>query len=348
MPGASHAPIETELRSNLEAAKAGDVDAIDRVCDALRQVTEHHRALVPVLREVLRSGEPTLVTYGAIALGRLGIGAAAAVPQLVELAKYGEGTPRQAAVSALGRIPGRVSLECLVEQFESSGFSFNHNWVGPAIRGHGTDVTPYLSRLSAALAHFAGDERGALSIVVDEIWDAAGRVGPSALKTPALGGLVSILPEARGGQSAAEFFAPHACELADGPGLVHDDRFRFDAGMKSEIGIQIYRTSRDLPKWVVVFTADDCAYGASPTDVITHLATAVSHIYGLSPKSTAWVTRRTSGSGPHAGLQAEARLVMLRHEPKSGTFQRPNWGDRAVLEDLLAAQPRPNALCHVA
>jgi len=336
MPGASHASIETELRSNLEAAKAGSPDAIDRVCDALRQVTEHHRALVPALREVLRSGEPTLVTYGAMALGRLGIGAAAAVPQLVELAKYGEGSPRQAAVSALGRIPGGTSLECLVELFESSDFSFNHSWVGPAIRAHGADVTPHLSRLSAALAHFAGDERGALSIVVDEIWDAAGRVGPSALKTPALG-LVSILPEARGHQSAAEFFAPHACELADGPGLVHDDRFRFDAGMKSEVGIQIYRTSRDLPKWVVVFTADDCAYGASPTDVVTHLATAVSHIYGLSPKSTGWVTHQTSASGQHGGVKDDARLVVMRYEPRSGTFQRPNWGDKTALEDLLAS-----------
>ncbi|ODU01542.1 MAG: hypothetical protein ABS79_01490 [Planctomycetes bacterium SCN 63-9] len=170
MPGAAHASIEADIRSNLEAAKAGDPDAIDRVCDALEQVAEHHRALVPALREVLRSGEP-----------------AAAVPQLIELARYAEWSPRQAAVSALGRIPGRVSLECLVDLFESSDFSFSHSWVGPAIRAHGLDVTPYLSRLSVAVSRFTSDERAALSIVLEEIWDAAGRVAPSALKAPPWG-----------------------------------------------------------------------------------------------------------------------------------------------------------------
>ena len=185
MPGAAHASIEADIRSNLEAAKAGDPDAIDRVCDALEQVAEHHRALVPALREVLRSGEPALVTYGAVALGRLGNGAA--VPQLIELARYAEWSPRQAAVSALGRIPGRVSLECLVDLFESSDFSFSHSWVGPAIRAHGLDVTPYLSRLSVAVSRFTSDERAALSIVLEEIWDAAGRVAPSALKAPPWG-----------------------------------------------------------------------------------------------------------------------------------------------------------------
>src|SRR5437763_12289261 len=107
MPNPNRESLEATLLNNLTAAKGGDEEAMDKVCDALLLVREQHTSLVPVLRSILATGEPTLMTYGANALANLKEGAQPAVFDLVALAKAGSGTAQEAAICALGNVPGR-------------------------------------------------------------------------------------------------------------------------------------------------------------------------------------------------------------------------------------------------
>jgi hypothetical protein len=290
------------------------------------EVNERHRSLVPALRELLDSGEPTLMVYGASALARLKIGAAAAVPQLIELAQYGNGLPREAAVAALGQIPGQSTLECLVGLFESSDFEFDMHHVAPALVARSAEWAPYLRRIESGLGHFTGDEHAVLKMKLTEHDPWSSGLTPS-LRVPPAGEWINILPEAWGRDAPATYFAGHAQRLPDQPGLVYEDRFRFEAGSKSEVGLRIYRTSRDTPKHIVVFSSDAKSFGRQPADVVAQLATAAVHIFGLDTAKTAWIVHESSRGASASIFGDRATLCGLTFNPKRSTFGRQNWGE---------------------
>ncbi len=79
MPGPATSSLESSILQDKEPAKRGGQEAMDRRCNSLNQVTECNRRLVPILRDLLDSDDPTMVVYTANALARLKIGASAAI-----------------------------------------------------------------------------------------------------------------------------------------------------------------------------------------------------------------------------------------------------------------------------
>ena len=332
--GPTSTSIETQVLKDREGALRGEPDAVERLCDALMEVNDRHRSLVPVLRELLDSGNPTLMVYGASALARLKIGAAAAVPQLIELAQYGDGAPREAAVAALGEIPGPATLECLVGLFESSDFEFNIHHVAPALVARSDEWAPVLRRIERGLAYFTGDEHAVLKMKLTEPDPWATGLAPT-LRVPSSEPYVRILPAARQFQPPAEYFADYAQALPDQTGLVCEGRFRFDAGSKSEVGLRISRTSRSLPDRIVVFSADADSFGEKPDGVLIHLATAAVHIFGLNPATTAWIVHESSRGPSESIFKDSATLYNLTLNRERSMYVRRAEGDPTTFGLLL-------------
>lgn len=335
MPSPTQPSLENILLRNLTAAKDGDEEAIDTVCDALLLVRERDTNLVPLLRSILQIDDQTLKTYAANAAANLQGAAAPLVPDLIAQATEGSGTARQAAICALGCIPGKASVEYLVNLFETGDLPTIKDWVCSALMRHGPDVAPYIPRLEVAASLHVGEDSKLLNRHLNKIRQAARLEGTRELRAIDLSNRIAIYPKAWIGRTAADHFAPHARRLPEGAGLVHDERFPFVAGAKSEVGLQIYRTGRQEPAFVVVFTADEGWYGQSPQNVIEFLATAATHMFGLEPERTAWVERWTVGSGYTKLGHDEADLVRMDYDRETGMFGNPQWRRHESFEELL-------------
>jgi hypothetical protein len=295
MPQPEQSSLESTLLRNLAAAQKGDAEATTRVYETLKQLDpEEHADVFPTVRRLLALEDADARMSAAIWIGALRAAAEPAIPDLVELAKSDEAL-KGACVSSLAQIPGERSATALADLFVA-GTETDHMeafMLLNSLKFRAEELVEHLPRIEAAAKRFEGESADCVNSFLNEIRQARLVMPQWDPPDVAYGGRVELLPQGFAEVEPDEHFGQHQIELGNGPGLVYEGRLPFqiaDAeGLRGEVGLRVYRTNRTKPQHVVVISADEDWYGASPQDCIEHLATACVHMCGLDPKSTVWV-----------------------------------------------------------
>jgi hypothetical protein len=344
MPQPEQPSLELTLLRNLAAAQTGDAEATSRVYETLKQLDpDEHADLFPTVRKLLTLENRDVQMSAAIFIGSLRNAAEPAIPDLVELAKADKSL-RGACVSSLSQIPGEESAEALADLFVAgteTGYMEEFMLLS-ALRARAGDMVDHLPRIEAAAKRFKGESADAVSYFLNEIREA--RLVMPRWEPPdrAFGGRVELLTTGFADVDPAEHFGPHQVELPEGRGLLFKGRLPFQVstapglqGPEGEVGLRVYRTNSVQPKHVVVISADDEWYGASPQKCIEHLATACVHIFGLDPKSTVWVEHWTASAGMNQSAADEQDVVGMQYDPKVRAFHSPTWRSVQSLPHFL-------------
>lgn len=330
MPQPHNSSLESTLLRNLAAAQKGDADASSRVYDTLKQLDpDRHADLFPTVRRLLTLNDPDVQMAAAIFIGSLREAAEPAVPDLVELAKKDEEL-KGPCVCSLVQIPGERSAQALADLFVSGAETdaTEAYMILSALRSRASDMVEHLPRIEVAANRFGGESADVVNDFLNDVRRARPSVPEWQLSDVEFGSRVTLLPQGFEEVEPDEHFGPHRVELAEGSGLVYEGRLPFEVsveGLRGEVGLRVYRTNRADPQHVVVISADEDWYGASPQDYYEYLATACVHMCGLDPKSTAWIERWTASTGMNQTAADELSLVSMRFDPKTRGMHSPQW-----------------------
>jgi hypothetical protein len=324
--------LEGQLLRHLAAFQRGNQDAARLVFNLVMKPTNRPLpdAMLPVLRQMLGVDNQDIQIAATVGLASMKQRAQAALPDLRELALSNHAASAEAAVCAIGAIPGSDAVAALLEVLEHCKASVDQERASVVVEtcaNRASDFQEHVERLASAVKEiFAGDEemcKQALDKVRhssrDAISDVFGLLQmPNAIDMRHVRDVFYVT----GGMQGA--VAPRP--IPEGSGAVVDERFNFLGDSASEIGLRIYRHPTASNAYLVAFVSDGESYGDWVTNCVEDLATTVREVYGLRDANITWLDITTADSGLTAENRDECEQVLFAPtESRSDWLRDPKW-----------------------
>ena len=331
--------FELPLYRLLAAWQKGNVNAEKHLFDLLvkpdnRPVPDG--ALLGLIK-VLEIPNEDLQIGATVALASMKGRALGAVQALEHLAKSKQGKVGNAAVCALGEIPGNQAVQAIMNVLDickdrpvsdkawsivqicsrrAGEFSDSLPRIEEALRTIYTDGSPeyeeYPSMCKSALDTIRFHARESTSLALESMYlPEQVDIQDAILWCRQNGYQEDLLPQR---------------DLRLDPGEKLNARFRFRINKPSDIGLQIRRHSQDPERYLVIISNDDKSYGDSLTQNFETIAWAVRGMYSLQHADITWIEHNAPESGVTVENKHEFDHVTFGDDDKATRLlSHPEW-----------------------
>lgn len=328
-------PLESHFEGTLYRALAdvqgGKPGAIGKVYELL--VNTNNRPIpdsaLPALISILTLQKIDIQIAASVALYSMRERALGAVPALRTLAVSSRGEPANAAICALGGIPGKESAQALLEILETCMDGASKEKAVIIITEcarRAADFQEHVARLEETLGLVLAGEEWRYKSPLDTLRQLVRQeqsLNLDALNLPTEVNIQQALFSYQKGEF--EGILP-VRELPSGVGVILDERFSFRVRFASEVGLQIHRHPRDQNRYLIVLSNDGDAFGDQLSLVFEDVASAIREIYALRGAEITWVERNTPSSGNNLRETIEHEHVTFeRDNPTTRWLSGPEW-----------------------
>lgn len=331
--------FERPLYGLLAAYKNGTPKAANDLFDFL--VSQDNRPVpqgaLTALTEILKIQNEDIQIAATVALGSMKERAVDAVQALEHLAKSEEGKVANAAVCALGEIPGGQSVQAILnalDMCQDRPVSDKAWSIVQICSRRAAEFCGSLSRIEEALKTIYAPDSSEYKEYPLMCKSALDTIRFHARENTSLALESMYLPEQVDIQDAIrwcrqngykEDLLPQRESRLD-PGDKLNARFRFRINQPSEIGLQIRRHPQDSERYLVIISNDDKSYGDSLTQNFETIAWAVRGMYSLQNADITWIEHNAPESGVTAENKHEFDHVTFGHDDKATRLlSHPEW-----------------------
>ncbi len=326
------ATFESALYRSIAAYQRGELAAVTDAYNLLmnRENRPVPQGALPALNALLKIKNEDIQIAAASALGSMGEGAKSSVNDLKDFATSHSGNAANAAVCAIGQIPGEASVTALVEILDRCKDRADGDkalFIVETCALRAKDFTGHLDAIQSSLRMIYPNEAWQYQTQLNKIRMSGRQTSLEELSpiwrpdsSDYLDVPAAILSRTRGRIEGD--IAETALNLD--AGLILDDRFLFKITEQSEVGIKIHRHPLNTNRYLVILSQDQGAYGNPLSLNFEVIAWAVQQKYALQDAEITWIEHTTADSGYSADDTDSFEQV---------SFDAPTKNDLKLLEN---------------
>jgi hypothetical protein len=342
--------VESTLLRLFAKSLDGDLGVGDEVLSLLTSPKneELQPEIVSTLVQGLKKPDDQILVALCEKLAGFRAQAVSAVPALKQLALQ-SGQPNTqdftpsgplAAICALGKIPGKESLEALLSVIEAttSADSAAFSQVIDSLEGHLDDLAQHMYRIEQKVIQFGDDRDPCIRNVLNDLRCRIRWREFAQLESFAYPHEFDLTP----GQLAETVARAQECvsSLPGNRGLIlTDHRLPFFVGGvgHGEAGLEIHRLSMNgADVFVVLISQDGASSSVAVSEVFSQLASVVCAMYQLTPRQCVWVEVFTFESGVIDQDEDEYRIATFNtYQPTTGILSSQEFTEPMSHADLF-------------